>query len=245
MSVSGDTMQQKIALYEEVLTLEPGSRLFFPLAEMYLMDNLPEKAEETLRRGLVLHPDFFEAKLLLLDVLSRQGKKDEMALIAAPLVDALQGCKALWTAWSSLAGEKGGDEGLLMRMVGQVLSGRRFSWTEIMAAGMDGIFGCAGGALPAETVGGKEPPAATGPSAAGLDRMHVEDDPDAEEVDLAELEDDVKTRTLADLLAYQEEYEQAMLIYEQLRDAAATEPDRQLFQSRVDEMQGKLDRQEQ
>lgn len=239
-------MQQKIALYEEVLTLEPGSRLFFPLAEMYLKKKMPEKAEVTLRRGLALHPDFLEAKLLLLDVLFCQGKMDEMSSVAAPLVDALQGCSALWAAWSSLVtGKEGDDKALLLRMMGHVLSGKRFSWTGVMSAGMDGISGCGQEpCLPAREEGEKSSDVIV-PATDRFDRLHTDDDPDAEEVDLTELEDDVKTRTLADLLAYQEEYEQAMLIYEQLRDTATIATDRQLFQSRMDAMQVKLDGQEQ
>jgi tetratricopeptide (TPR) repeat protein len=240
-------MQEKIALYEEVLALEPGSRLFFPLAEMYLARSMPEKAEETLRRGISNHPDHLEAKLLLLEVLDRQGKHEELVRLAEPLIKALRGCRALWSAWETVEARSDGDAVLMFRLLGRTLGGQGFSWSEVISAGVDQVCGA------------QSPPVEGDFRESGADLSTEEsvlaaegespldlpgEDQDAEEIDLAELEEDVKTRTLADLLAYQEEFEQALLIYEQLFERATTSDDREHFKARMNEMRKKMRREQ-
>ena len=236
-------MQQKISLYEELLTLEPESRLFFPLAEMYVAENMDDKAKDLLHRGIAAHPDHLEAKLLLLDILHRTGKTDEMLRTAAPLVQTLRGCSALWVALGEVDGGQGDDQAALFRILGHVLGGKPFSWAGVMAAGIEQV--CGGGATSTEKSSDmKEMAAADVGSTLPAEVPGAGEDLDAEEIDLAELEEDVKTRTLADLLAYQNEYEQALLIYERLRDGATSPEDREGFQARVDEMRMKMEQEE-
>jgi tetratricopeptide (TPR) repeat protein len=241
-------MQEKIALYEEVLALEPGSRLFFALAEMYLSQGMPEKAEATLRRGIANHPDHLEAKLLLLEVLDRSAKQDEMIRMAAPLITSLRGCSALWKAWEAVDRDAKGETATLFRLLGRALSGNGVSWDEIITTGVNQV--CRDQAA---TVADDRPGAAQevqrgdeAPDVADFDELSFpapEEDLDAEEIDLTELEEDVKTRTLADLLAYQDEFDQALRIYEQLYEGATTPEDKDLFRSRMDEMHEKMKQQ--
>ena len=44
-------MQDKLKCYEEALAIDPGSRLFFPLAKLYLDNEQIEKAEKVLKTG--------------------------------------------------------------------------------------------------------------------------------------------------------------------------------------------------
>ena len=67
-------MRRKIEWYQEVLALEPGSRIFFPLAKLFVEFGQFEDAERTLRQGLDRHPDSMEARLLLVQAFASLGQ---------------------------------------------------------------------------------------------------------------------------------------------------------------------------
>ncbi len=68
-------MSKKIEWYQEVLSLEPGSRVFFPLAKLFVENGMPEDAVITLCRGLDRHPDYLEARMLLVELLTELGRE--------------------------------------------------------------------------------------------------------------------------------------------------------------------------
>ena len=66
--------QEKAAWYREVLDLEPGSKVFLPYARLLLELDRADEAVSVLRDGLGRHPEFMEARLLLIDVLHKRGE---------------------------------------------------------------------------------------------------------------------------------------------------------------------------
>ena len=54
-------MKAKIEWYREVLELEPGSKVFFPLARLLGQSGETQEAIRVLRMGLARHPEYIEA----------------------------------------------------------------------------------------------------------------------------------------------------------------------------------------
>ena len=70
-------MMEKIEWYQEVLKLDPDSKVFFPLAKLLRDSQQPDKAIEVLRAGLQHSSVFFEARLLLIQILFEQSRAGE------------------------------------------------------------------------------------------------------------------------------------------------------------------------
>ena len=62
MRVEPCLMMEKIEWYQEVLKLDPDSKVFFPLAKLLRDSQQPDKAIEVLRAGLQHSSVFLESK---------------------------------------------------------------------------------------------------------------------------------------------------------------------------------------
>ena len=82
-------MMEKIEWYQEVLEIEPSSKVFFPLAKLLLGNKQTQEAIAVLRQGLDRHPEFFEARLMLIDLLQQErdaaGASSEVGVLGAKL----------------------------------------------------------------------------------------------------------------------------------------------------------------
>lgn len=126
-------MLNKIKWYEEVLTQDPGSSLFFPLAQLYAENLEPEKAMQTLGTGLKKHPRHLEAKLLLIDILSRQGQTEKAGQLTGKIASVLREHPLFWANWAELfehQGEK--DLALAVRILGLAFSGSNQTLKDIL-----------------------------------------------------------------------------------------------------------------
>lgn len=143
-------MKQKIEWYREVLELEPGSRVFFPLAKLLAADGQIIEAVNTLHQGLLRHPDHVEARLLLVELLHLQ--KDEKDLQRE--IESLGGIFSLypnfWTAWSEMLAAMPAfhDAALAMRFFSAALQGKAVSWADIIEQGLQSMIGEAVSTLP-------------------------------------------------------------------------------------------------
>ena len=72
-------MMEKIEWYQEVLKLDPDSKVFFPLAKLLRESQQPEKAIDVLRAGLERASVYLEARLLLIQLLFESSRKEECA----------------------------------------------------------------------------------------------------------------------------------------------------------------------
>lgn len=94
-------MTEKINWYKEVLELEPNSRLFLPLARMLARENDVDGAIATLENGLGRHVEYLEARLLLIELLYKTGRKekcDEQVEILSRMFSSYAG---FWQAWAA------------------------------------------------------------------------------------------------------------------------------------------------
>ena len=93
-------MKQKIEWYREVLELEPGSRVFFPLAKLLAADGQLLEAVSTLQQGVLRHPDHVESRLLLVELLFLQDKREDAQTQIQNLGTMFKRYPGFWRAWS-------------------------------------------------------------------------------------------------------------------------------------------------
>ena len=133
-------MESKIEWYQEVLSLEPSSRIFFHLARLFVGNGQPEEAVDTLRQGLDRNPDYIEARLLLIELLSREEREDEAREQAAILAEILKRYPAFWRAWSlTLAGGEE-DFGVALEFAAAYCSGAPLTWGQIIEHGLKSLL---------------------------------------------------------------------------------------------------------
>ena len=105
-SLAGDASPEKALWYQEVLSLDPNSRIFLPYAR--LLSKLGRRAEamEVLKTGLSRHPEFLEAKLFLIELLYASGHEAEAGFEADTIIDLLSHAPSFWRIWSRRPGLK-------------------------------------------------------------------------------------------------------------------------------------------
>ena len=131
-------MKQKIELYREVLELEPGSRVFFPLAKLLIQDERSDEALDVLREGLLRRPDHLEARLLLVELLC--GTDDEAGLDAemTQLERVFSSYPAFWEEWSGRLSRRpeSKDAAIAGRFFSLSLQGRPVNWADVIDQGL-------------------------------------------------------------------------------------------------------------
>lgn len=216
-------MKQKIEWYREVLELEPGSRVFFPLARLLAADGQNADAVSTLRQGLLRHPDHVEARLLLVELLLLQQENQELGPEIDVLGKIFAAYPGFWQAWSEnlAASPKSHDAALALRFFAAVLQGKEISWGAVVEQGLQSLFASGDwrnlslSVLEAEQT---QEPAVPSPH-----------DEDAFQADAPEEDDDteepfsLRTRSMAEVLAEQGDIAGALDIYTELMQRADAE----------------------
>lgn len=135
-------MKEKIEWYREVLELEPGSRIFFPLAKLLAEDGQTDEAVTTLRQGLSKHPDHVEARLMLVELLSRQQAMGAARREMDDLGTLFSSYPGFWQAWSEHLAKNPDmqDASVAMRFFSETLHGRKLDWTAVIEAGLKALL---------------------------------------------------------------------------------------------------------
>lgn len=216
-------MKTKIKWFKEVLELEPGSKVFFPLARLYYEDGELDEAQLTLAQGLERNPDHLEARFLLVEILSGLGRDKEAATEVRTITGMLSSYPAFWKVWAEAAAPASKDSAMALSFLAANFQGSPISWSQVIEKGLDALFHGNGKAEPAA-----EAPAAK-PEPKSEPEEQVACDPEAS----------LRTRTMADLLAEQGDYGEALEIYEEL--AAKCGPDKASeLEDLINEMRAKL-----
>lgn len=129
---------EKALWYQEVLSLDPSSRIFFPYARLLAENGRRAEAVEVLRSGLTRHPEFLDARLLLIDLLHESGQDAAAGLEASGLIESLSQCSALWEIWSRLPGVRA-DQSALLLFFGATFRRGGPSLADVFAAGMNAM----------------------------------------------------------------------------------------------------------
>ncbi|WP_031386293.1 tetratricopeptide repeat protein [Desulfonatronum thiodismutans] len=256
-------MTEKIAWFEEVLRLEPNSKLFFPLAKAYTQDHRHEDAVAVLRKGLTFHPEHLEARLLLIECLTESdaASKDlpfsaegtpEAEALSSPELESLT--KALiehpsfWRHWGARSRAEGRtDLAVTLDMLAFQLGGARVTWETLLEQGLRAVTGGREEfqvPVPLEQEA-PEPPKPElpsvpepGPAPEPNPTPSHEQDPEAEaEATLSEGERRYyETKTYADLLAKQGEHDEALDLYAKLLQTSPDDEQRQELEARIQEL---------
>ncbi|SNR60953.1 Tetratricopeptide repeat-containing protein [Humidesulfovibrio mexicanus] len=227
-------MRRKIEWYQEVLALEPGSRIFFPLAKLFVEFGQLEDAERTLRQGLDRHPDSMEARLLLIQVLTRQERYDEALEHMPAVIKPLERYPAFWSLWAQQTAEKDRDFSVFLMLVASHFTDRPVKWTDVVIEGLSSLTERLIGPLktgarkPREhTVSAPQAQPAPDRSAAALDGAEAGYDGPAPEAG------SYRTRTMAELLASQGDFGGALGIYRELWGRALDDREKTDLSSRI------------
>jgi tetratricopeptide (TPR) repeat protein len=205
-------MKTKIKWFKEVLELEPGSKVFFPLAKLYFEDGETDEAVSTLRSGLERNPDHLEARILLVEILMQIGELDAAQEEVEAVAGVLSNYPSFWRAWTQTMAHRSKDGALALSFLASQFQGKTISWSKIMEKGLESLFEGGEGLFGAvETSRSVRTDEAT-----------------------------VRTRTMARILAEQGDYQGALEIYEELAEAAAG-PRREELEVNAAEMREKLE----
>ncbi|WP_320169875.1 tetratricopeptide repeat protein [Maridesulfovibrio sp.] len=226
-------MQSKIEWYQEVLALEPSSKVFFPLARLYVEMGSHEKAVTTLRMGLDRHPDYLEARLLLVETLTRLERESEAKAAIAPLTRLFSSYPSFWKTWGDSVSEGNPDVAGAMAFLFSALHGSPISWSDVMSEGIKQLTGAAQSSASktkpvdpdlrdiyeAQATFQRPAPEADGEYLSkeiAEAAARAESDTDEEDLTSPVVMKSLKTRTMADVLAAQGDLEGALDIYREL-----------------------------
>jgi tetratricopeptide (TPR) repeat protein len=206
-------MSNKIEWFQEVLSLEPGSRVFFPLARLYVEIGELENAAVTLSKGLDRHPEHLEARMLHIQVLADLGRTDEAVDARGKVVGPLREYPAFWRLWAQSQPAENRDFSVFLMLVSAGMQGEFIHWSDIMLEGVKGLSERLVGPLP-EPAPRAEPEASAkaASQAASAPVAAPEASMEAAKVPPGIL----RTRTMADVLAAQGDYSGALDIYREL-----------------------------
>jgi thioredoxin-like negative regulator of GroEL len=255
-------MKQKIEWYREVLELEPGSRVFFPLAKLLAADGQTAEAVNTLNQGLLRHPDHVEARLLLAELLHLQNDEVRLHQEIENLGNIFSLYPGFWKAWSEVLADTPAfhDAALAMRFFSAALQGKSVSWAGVIEQGLQTMLG---EAMPAMSSAGFAPhfqapqKSVVAPSAGedfsvqrstNTDELGVfteeeavihqdaVDDEDAEETF------SIRTRSMAEVLAEQGDIAGALDIYHELVQNVSAE-EKNSLEARIEELSTRMNTQ--
>lgn len=237
-------MKEKIELYREMLQQDPRSRAFFLLAEAFQEAGLSKEAVAVLREGLQWHPDFLEARMLLIQILFVSG--DERAISeAAPVSFILERYPGFWEALSRWAAGEKAELVLPLRLLSAALRHPGMGIEALFELGLACLDGKTGqkklmGHPESRTSVAMERPYASVLSAADEEKGELPEislsensSPEhGEPVDSSEYPS-FRTRSMANVLAEQGDFVGALEIYRELESQTSDEEEKQALQSCV------------
>lgn len=130
-------MNDKIAWFEELLALEPNSKLFISLARAYVQKERTEDAVKVLQKGISFHPEHLEARLLLIQCLAKVKDVDTAKSESRNLAEVLLGYPDFWDLWAELQTESANrDMALSLRLMAKFIKGEGINWGEVFEQGL-------------------------------------------------------------------------------------------------------------
>jgi tetratricopeptide (TPR) repeat protein len=247
-------MKAKIDWYKEVLELEPGSKVFFPLARLLAENGQLQDALSSLRLGLERHPDFIEARLYFIELLYKNGQVVQCESQVDQLTRLFSKYPGFWDAWGACAASTGKnrDLPLTLRFLAVLFQRPDVGLGEVLEKGLCSFAGTPEKMPPApepatETSQKILPPDAVSapvtmsvdaqaPVAAAGAEASNERPPaaiSAEAMDDAEEHFTLRTKSMADVLAGQSDIDGALEIYRELAARAETLEERHEINERI------------
>ena len=226
-------MRRKIEWYQEVLALEPGSRIFFPLAKLFVEFGQLEDAAKTLRQGLDRHPDTVEARLLLIQVLTKLDRQEEAQEQLAAVTKPLERYPAFWSLWAQQKAVQDRDFAVFLMLVASHFTGKPIKWTDVVIEGLHSLSDRLIGPQQVQARRTKHqaaPDFPVPPLDEVLSEPHLEG---SGYTGPTPVSGGFRTRTMAELLASQGDYSGALGIYRDLWGRALDEREKADLSSRI------------
>ena len=246
-------MKAKIDWYKEVLELEPGSKVFFPLARLLAENGQLLDALSTLRLGLERHPEFIEARLYLIELLYKNEQIAQCEPQIGQLTRLFSKYPGFWEAWGACAAgtENKRDLSLTLRFLAVLFQHPEIDLGEVLEKGLYSLAGAPekippapqplmetnNKILPADAVApplampadARQPVVATGAVVHGASPTAKR----AENMDDTEEPFTLRTKSMADVLAGQSDIDGALEIYRELASRAESPEERQEIHARI------------
>ncbi|MCH5277232.1 MAG: tetratricopeptide repeat protein [Desulfovibrionaceae bacterium] len=255
LAVRSSINEEKAAWYREVLDLEPGSKVFVPFARLLLELDRADEAIDVLRDGLERHPEFMEARLLLIDVLHRRGDAGCGAEVAR-LAGLFRSHPDFWDAWGAESAST--ELAVSLGFLAALFRNEGLTLADVLAAGLDVLreqpFTPGERAVPparaiSAELCGRDAAGSAGPARASSD---LSGDPPHPRISdgLANTASvsapaggqdkcSLRTRSMAEVLAEQGDVRGAVDIYEELLTTCRPE-DRASLEARLDSLRERL-----
>lgn len=199
-------MSDTLHLFDELLEHDAGSKIFFPLARLYRKQGHVQRAIEIVQKGIAHHPDYLEAQLYLIELLSEIGDSAAAESKAHSIFSKLMSYEKFWICLRAhYAKSQQSDLALASFLVERNAHGEDVDIVKLMSFGISHY---------SEMISSSA--AVTEP----------DKDLDAEEVALFCINSGIKTKTMAKLLVAQGEFAQAIKIYDDLLENAASDEER-------------------
>jgi tetratricopeptide (TPR) repeat protein len=229
-------MRRKIEWYQEVLALEPGSRIFFPLAKLFVELGQLDDAMRTLRQGLDRHPDCMEARLLLIQLLTRTEQWDDATVQLALVTKPLERYPAFWSLWAQQQAETDRDFAVFLMLVASQFTEKPIKWTDVIIEGLASLSERL--KVPMKNHGhARKPQSATpAPEVPVSSFVSEEGAYTGPKADAGSY----RTRTMADLLASQGDFIGALGIYRELWGRSLNEQEKTELTVRIRSMEDGL-----
>ncbi len=132
--------QDRIIFYEQVLELEPASKLFFTLARLYYEHDEHEKARTVLESGLEKHPEHVQARLLLAEVMESTGDIGAARLIYRDVFNSLFNYPEFWSGLAAGFQDEGNEgPALAANFLSHWIQDPSLSWVTVMQTGIQSL----------------------------------------------------------------------------------------------------------
>jgi len=246
-------MAEKIEWYKEILELEPDSKLFFPLARLLKEEDRCNEAIDILEQGLERYPEFFEARLFLVELLYRMGRHTTYANQINKITTFFSDYTEFWQAWAAClsASDTSSDMPIIMRFMAAYFTRASISLHEVFDRGISAFFHPEPeNLLSTNDFTEDSPPDLPLPQLSPDDRSPPEivtitlteeaaqDAPD--EPDEAEERFSLRTRSMAEVLAEQGDFSGALDIYKELAAVATVTEEKADLLQRIATLNAKL-----
>ncbi|MBQ8744234.1 MAG: hypothetical protein IJZ18_03500 [Mailhella sp.] len=136
--LTGNARPEKAMWYQEVLALDPNSRIFLPYARLLAELGRKGEAIDALKAGLGRHPEFLEARLFLIELLHDSGQDAAAGFEAESIIEQLSQTSALWRIWSRKPGLRADQSAMLLFFASSMGKGG-LSLAEVFEAGIKAL----------------------------------------------------------------------------------------------------------
>ncbi|MGL4722053.1 MAG: tetratricopeptide repeat protein [Desulfovibrionaceae bacterium] len=194
---------EKITLYKEMLLIEPASKIFFPLAKLLSVNSNEDDAIDVLRKGIVLNPEHFEARLLLIELLYSKGYHTEQEEHIEKIIAIFSSYSTFLRAWNEKISAVNGDMSVALSLLSSALNNENISLNTVIQYGFQALKGMKKPNTSKKKWDNREDT---------FLEIQKEEDNTQEEL----CEPTVRTRSMANLLLEQGAFEEALIIYKEL-----------------------------